>query len=552
MSRPHPPAGRSREAAGDADRWLPYLEALFASIDVGLGFMDATGRVVAANPAMCGLFASGTTGSPADGGAADDGLEDLFSRCPAAEALATGQPTSRLVEMAGPDGAARHVETVCHPLADAAGRFFGVAAVARDVTRRERAEQDMALATQDIEMLLGSIRSILVSLDGGNRIRRFNASAETVLGLTAATVIGHDFFEVGLDWDGDAVRQAVAESRRSVAPVRVDEVHCRLPGGGERLLGLTVNPVPSPDGTPPGVLLLGQDISDIRARELKAVQERRMQAIGHLAAGIAHEINTPIQYVGYNAGFLDDAFTDILDLLAAYGRLAVAAAGQDRHGLADALEQARAVAEGVDIDYLRQEIPSAIANTRKGIRQVAEIVKAMRQMSHPGTGEKLFFDCNAAVRDIVTITRNAWKHVAEVQLDLAPELPLVYGLPHEVSQVLLNVILNAAQAVEERVGREPWVRGRIDIATQLTPESVVVAVSDNGAGIDAAARGRIFDPFFTTKAVGKGTGQGLAISHAIMTRHGGSIDFTTRPGEGTTFFIRFPSGGNRGAATGAE
>lgn len=198
------------------------------------------------------------------------------------------------------------------------------------------------------------------------------------------------------------------------------------------------------------------------------------------------------------------------------------------------------------MDYLRQEVPLAIANTRKGIRQVSEIVAAMRQMSHPGTGEALFFDINAQVRDIVTITRNAWKQAAEVELNLAPELPLVYGQPHEVSQVLLNVVLNAAQALEEQAQREPWKRGRIAIDTALEPDAVVVTVADNGPGIDPAHAGRVFDPFFTTKPAGKGTGQGLAISNAIMARHGGAIDFQSRPGEGARFFIRFPlEGGAR-------
>jgi len=402
------------------------------------------------------------------------------------------------------------------------------------------AEREMALAARDIELLLGSIRSILVTLDGQNRVRRFNASAEATFGLTAATAAGRDFFELDLTWEGPAVGQALAESRRTNAPVRVDEVRCRTAAGEERLLGLTVNPVDPAGDEAPGVLILGQDLGEIKARELKAIHERRMQAIGRLAAGIAHEINTPIQYVGYNAGFLDEAFTELLTLLEAHDRLLGAVTASDAAAMAEASAEVRRVAEATDIDYLRQEIPAAIANTRKGIGQVADIVRAMRQMSHPGAGEMLFFDVNASARDIVAVTRNAWKHVAEVTLDLSPELPLVYGAPHEVSQVLLNVVLNAAQAVEERVAAEPWRHGHILVASRLVPGFAEVSVTDNGPGMDEAVRGRIFDPFFTTKAVGKGTGQGLAISHAVMTRHGGSIDCQSRPGEGTTFYLRFP------------
>lgn len=547
MTRPSP--GVKPPADTAADRRIPFFQAFFDSVDIGLCFMDAAQRVVAVNPAMEKLFGAkqfvGSRPCPEISG----GPATLCGLCPAAEALALRCSVSRLTEVVQPDGQIRQLEVACHPVADASGRIFGVVESARDVTHRKRAEQEMALAAQDIEMLLDSIRSILVSLDGENRIRRFNASAEAVLGLKAASVVGRDFFSVELDWDGETVREAIDASRKTLHPVRVDEVLCRIPNDGERLLGLTVNPVPSPQGEMPGVLILGQDLSEIKAREFKAVHERRMQAIGQLAAGIAHEINTPIQYVSYNAGFLNESFADVLELVAAYERLAEAAAGQplaSGEALAAAVRKVRAKEEAIDLEYLRQEIPSAIANTRKGIDQVSEIVRAMRQMSHPGTGDMLFFDVNASVRDIVTVTRNAWKHVAEVQLDLAPDLPMVYGLPQEVSQVLLNVVLNATQAVEERVVREPWVRGCLAISTSVVGEHLVVAVSDNGFGIPEDVQGRVFDPFFTTKAAGKGTGQGLAISHAVMARHGGGIDFKTRLAEGTTFFVRFPAEGARG------
>ncbi|WP_428562067.1 MAG: PAS domain-containing protein [Solidesulfovibrio sp. DCME] len=518
------------DAAGDL---APYLRALFEAVDVGVCLLDASGRPVAANPATARLFGAAGCAGVGEHPGGPCGI------CPVREALAQGRALAREACLDGPDGTARHIESTCYPLSDAAGGLIGAAAISRDVTPRVAARRERELVNQDIETLLGSIRSILVSLDGENRVRRFNASAEAAFGLAADTVLGRDFFELDIAWEGPCVREALAASRESLRPARVDEVRCRLADGSERLLGFTVNPVAGARG-PAGLLILGQDLSGIKARELKVLHERRMQAMGQLASGIAHEINTPIQYVGYNAGFLDEAFDDLLALLAAHADLARAVAAGPGPDLEAALRRVRDTEAAIDLGYLREEIPSAIANTRKGIRQVSEIVAAMRQMSHPGTGEPLFFDLNAAARDIVTITRNAWKHVAEVDLDLAPDLPLVYGLPHEVSQVLLNVVLNAAQAVEDGLARGELARGRIAIATTLAQGNVVISVADNGPGIEPADAGRIFDPFFTTKAAGKGTGQGLAISNAIMARHGGSIDFTSRPGEGAVFFIRFP------------
>ncbi len=526
---------------------MPYFEALFASIDVGLCFMDASLGVVAANPAMARLMPGKVFDPDSSCPGTPGGLDGLCGQCLAAEALASGLPAFRVVEKTGPDGAVRSLETGCHPLVDPAGRIFGVAEIVRDVTRRVRAKRDMALASQDIEMLFDSIRSILVTLDGDNRIRRFNASAEAALGLQAGVVLDRDFFGIGLEWDGDSVARALERSRRTLSPVRVDEVRCRVPGVGERLLGLTVNPVPSPNGAPAGVLILGQELSDIKARELESMHERRMQSIGQLAAGIAHEINTPIQYIGYNAGFLDEAFADLRGLLGAYAGLAAAVAAGDRQGADVALARVRAVERDVDLAYLDREIPSAVANTRKGVGHVAEIVGAMRQMSHPGTGDRLFFDLNAAVRDIVTITRHAWKHAAEVELRLAPGLPPVYGLPQEVSQVLLNVVQNAAQAVAERAAAKPGFRGRIGIETASDPDGTTVTVADNGPGVDASIRHRVFDPFFTTKPVGQGTGQGLAISRSIMARHGGDIELAAGPDGGAVFRLRFPLYRGKGA-----
>ncbi|EFL52807.1 PAS/PAC sensor signal transduction histidine kinase [Solidesulfovibrio fructosivorans JJ]] len=534
---------RPQRPQNGPDLRAPYFEALLDALPVGLCFLDTDRKVVAANGALRRFYPGEfVVGRPCPA------VGEACRPCLAEQALAAEEPVSRVADVVGPDGATRQVESVCHPLRGPDGRVFGLAEIVRDISRRVSAEREMAMAGQDIEMLLASIRSILVSLDGEDRVRRFNAGAETAFGIAAGEAKGKDFFALPLDWEGQALREAVAASRDRLSPVRVDEVRCRIPGGDERMLGLTVNPVPpAASGSRPGVLLLGQDLAEIKAREFKTLQERRMQAIGCLAAGIAHEINTPVQYVTYNVGFLEESFTDILRVADACRRLAALAAGAGGE-IAAVGQELEALLEDAELDYLRQEIPAAIANSRKGLRQVSEIIAAMRQMSHPGTAESLFFDINAAVRDIVTITRNAWKHVAEVELKLADGLPLVYGQPHEVSQVLLNVVINAAQAVEERVGREPWRHGRIAIATSLEPQGVTVAVADNGAGIDPADEGRIFDPFFTSKPAGKGTGQGLAISQAIMSRHGGGIEVANRPGEGVTFFLRFPAENGDGTA----
>jgi signal transduction histidine kinase len=184
---------------------------------------------------------------------------------------------------------------------------------------------------------------------------------------------------------------------------------------------------------------------------------------------------------------------------------------------------------------------------------VADIVRAMRQFSHPGGGEKTWFDLNAAVRDAILVSRNEWKDVAELTMDLDPELPSVCGLPQELGQVFLNLVLNAAQAIEETRGERTGPVGTITVRTTRQDEFVTVSVADSGPGIPEEVRGRIFEPFFTTKEVGKGTGQGLSLAYAVVERHGGDISFHSSPGAGAEFAVRLPiddPGGPGGKGTG--
>ena len=268
--------------------------------------------------------------------------------------------------------------------------------------------------------------------------------------------------------------------------------------------------------------------------DLRRAQERlqlaeKLEAIGQLAAGIAHEINTPTQYVSDNVTFVADAIADLTPVLEAFKTLAGEPGG----------ERLRALAADADLDYLIAEMPAALRSAKAGIRQITNIVLAMKEFSHPGD-EMQRFDLNHAIASTATVTRNEWKYVAELALDLDPELPPVACYPSEINQVLLNLIVNAAHAVGEVYsGGER--KGTIRISTRRDGRHVVISVDDDGCGIPAEIRHRIFDPFFTTKQTGKGTGQGLAIVHRIVTNHHrGEIDVQSSPGNGTRFELRLP------------
>lgn len=269
--------------------------------------------------------------------------------------------------------------------------------------------------------------------------------------------------------------------------------------------------------------------------ELRDAQ--KLEAVGQLAGGIAHEINTPSQYIGNNLTFLAEAHVTLFALVR--GCLALVDDLKDRPEFAERLREINNLRQAADLDFLTEEIPSATEQSIFGIKQISRIVLAMKEFSHPGAQGKAPTDLNRAIENTITISRNEWKHVAQVETDFAPTLPAVICLPGEITQVLLNLLVNAAHAVRD-AGHDAS-NGRIRIATAIEGEAAVIRVEDNGTGIPEAIRGKVFNPFFTTKEVGKGTGQGLTIARDIVVnKHGGSIRFETRTGKGTTFIVHLP------------
>jgi signal transduction histidine kinase len=272
-----------------------------------------------------------------------------------------------------------------------------------------------------------------------------------------------------------------------------------------------------------------------QSMEVRLRHAQKLEALGTLAAGIAHEINTPAQYVGDNLRFLETSFVDFHRVLGACATLRRAA--EDEPNLRSL---ARAVADAemaVDFEFLTTEIPSSIAQSLDGIDRIRQIVLAVKEFSQPDVKEAAPLDLNHAIENTIAVTRNQWKYIAEMATDLAPDLPEVPCRGGEINQMLLNLIVNAAHAIEAK-GQGI---GTISVATALRDGWAEIRVSDTGTGIPPALIDRIFDPFFTTKDPGKGTGQGLAICHNIVvTKHGGSISVESTLGEGSCFIVRLP------------
>jgi PAS domain S-box-containing protein len=310
---------------------------------------------------------------------------------------------------------------------------------------------------------------------------------------------------------------------------------------GERRFRIIASPIHDKDGRVAAAVELVEDITEKLTLEREMHQAQKLESIGQLAAGIAHEINTPTQYIGDNTRFLQDAFADLMAVLNAHGQLldAVKEGGTQQEEVHAVEKQV----ESVDLDYLRSEIPLAIEQALDGVSRVGRIVTSMRQFSHPGTDRKSPVDINQALEATITIARNEWKYVADLETDFDPDLPMVACLPGEINQMFLNLLVNAAQAIGEYTDDGRKGKGMIRVSTRRNGGSVRIRIADTGGGIPKAVQPRIFDPFFTTKPVGKGTGQGLAIAHAVIVeKHAGSIRFETYNDRGTTFFVDLPIG----------
>jgi PAS domain S-box-containing protein len=293
-----------------------------------------------------------------------------------------------------------------------------------------------------------------------------------------------------------------------------------------------------------GFVINARDVTTRNHLQRELRRSQKLESVGQLASGIAHEINTPVQFVGDNFRFFEHSFEMAFALIDAY-RAALAPdraplSWNERCAFVDTAERM------ADVDYLRTEVPRAIKEARDGVDRIATIVRAMRSFGHPDGAEQCPADINECLADTLAVARNELKYVATVETEFG-DLPAVSCYRGDVNQVFLNLLINAAHAIAEgRVGSQ---LGTITVRTRRDGDDIVISIGDTGVGIPDDARDRVFDPFFTTKEVGKGTGHGLALARSVVVdRHGGSLTFDSVAGAGTTFHVRIPIGGVRTGA----
>lgn len=467
-----------------------------------------------------------------------DGSPCFFEDSPIHQALLKGTGTQADDEVVWrADGSCFPVEYRSHPVYRN-GALVGCVVTFVDISKRKAADSALQAAHEASELFINSVPSILISIDLAGRITRWNLTAASVFGFSKREMMGKLLADCGVRWLLPNMAAEIGNWCSQKINRRCDNLSFEK-DGEKHSLGLTIDWVNSPEKRAGEVLIIGSDVTERKTLEIQLRQAQKLEAIGQLAAGIAHEINTPTQYVGDNTNFLKESWTSIGPLLAATRQIR-SEAGSGAIS-AETLRQFDICWEAADLLYLENEIPKAIEQSLDGIQRVAKIVRAMKEFSHPGTEEKRPLDLNKAIETTITVARNEWKYVADVATQLQADLPLVPCHAGEFNQVILNLLINAAHAIRQLVGDGSQRKGKITVTTRRDQDWAEILIEDTGHGIPEAIRPRIFEPFFTTKAVGEGTGQGLALAHSVVVRrHGGKIWFDTEVGKGTTFFIRLP------------
>ena len=404
----------------------------------------------------------------------------------------------------------------------------------------------------------------LVVVDLDAKIRTVNKASCDLLGYKEGELIGKDvsllFPEEERTFKGTILQKLIEEGAISNY-----EVNFKTKGGNKISVlfsGAVMRKIDCQGGGPiedcpefkkngkhceklQGIVVVAKDITERKKAEEERErltrdlqQAQKLESVGQLAAGIAHEINTPAQFVGDNINFLKNAFSDMSGLQAKQRDLLEAA--KNGKVSKETIETVEKAVETADIEFLTEEIPKAIDQSSEGIECISRIVKAMKDFAHPGAAGMTNSNLNKAIETTITVAKSEWKYVSEMKTELEPNLPSVPCLVNEFNQVILNLIVNARDTIADVVGNSGS-KGTITISTSHDDRYAEIRVSDTGKGIPENIRKRIFDPFFTTKEVGKGSGQGLSIAYNVIAKkHHGEFFLETEEGKGTTFIIKLP------------
>jgi PAS domain S-box-containing protein len=405
--------------------------------------------------------------------------------------------------------------------------------------RAASAEVEADAARERLEAVLHCAPAFVVAVDRNGKIQFVNRVPP---GLDARSIVGRPMLDFVAPNDKTQLMAALEVVFAGGDPQAFD-THVSLPDGRVICCTNYMGPMHSA-GRVTGAVVLAQDVTEVRRTEAQLYEAQRLASIGTLAAGVAHEINSPLQFIGDNLEFLHDASTSVLQqVLPPLQTLCQTLQDQPlRDDTAAALSAALAAQERANLNYIADNVPDALALCADGLQRVTTIVRSLKEFSHPAQPHMVAVDLNRAVMATLTVARNEWKYVAELETDFGALPPVVCHI-NQINQAVLNIVINACHALADKY-RGSDQKGLIRVSTRSEPGWATIAIRDTGGGIPLEIRARVFDPFFTTKEVGRGTGQGLAIAWSSVTKtHGGELTFESSIGQGTEFFIRLPVDG---------
>lgn len=535
-------ARENRALVNEKNKYLNVFEA----VPHALFLLDAAGTLENANAAALALLGrESSCGALYYGGFApqgEDACAGLLGR-PLAELLpwlapvldapagreGTLAPVETVVEL---ESVERHFCVVAEALRDISGKFAGKVVLCRDVTERRATENALARSEELYRSLVEAMHQGVAVLSPEGRVNFANQTLCDLLGRPMDAVISQPLFAFLRPEDHGRFMESLAGRTQNQADPY--ELRLRRPDGRSVVIMASPSPLVGPDGDYQGSLEVFTDVTRLRQLELQLATAKRLEAIGQLAGGVAHEINTPLQYLSGNLDFAQTGLAHVLTLLDKYK----AALAQAENG--PELETAKAAIEAFrrdnDLEMLLAELPQALAESRHGAERVAAFVRSIKRFAQTESVGRRAIDVNEAIRATVEVAKSAQEYPIAMRTDLADGLPPLPCVPGDFNQLLLCLLINAAQAIEHQADAN----GRIDIVSRRQGQTIAITVADTGKGIPAELQDKIFDPFFTTHDVGKGGGQGLAIALSIVQKHKGNIRFASEPGQGTTFCVTFP------------
>lgn len=400
----------------------------------------------------------------------------------------------------------------------------------------EKKQQELTEAQRDAEVLVQSMSNALICLSEDGIISRWNSVASQLFEVTSEDAIGQHFSSLPIEWvDKKAVDDALFDSfvlQKHAEFQYIDSV------GVTRTIVTTVCPLLH-ESKSDARLVMATDVTKQKSMQTQLDQALRMESVGQLAAGVAHEINTPMQYIGDNVRYVAKSMKKLENVFERLPELLDAEVTTER--IEEIREEVLGSIKLSKIKSTLVQIPDALNDSIEGVASVSKIVAAMKEFTHPGSDQKSEVCINHVLESTITVAKNEWKYVSEIETSFEKEICKIEALPSELNQAFLNIIVNASHAISDRVSAGDIAKGMIKISTSAAADHVLVTIEDNGGGIPAAVRDKVFEPFFTTKEVGKGTGQGLSVAFTVIKKkHGGNVSFTVEEGVGTTFMVKLP------------